>query len=431
MAMTERGYDVIVVGARVAGAATALLLARRGLRVLAVDRARFPSDTLSTHQIQVPGVARLRRWGLLDRLAAAGTPATRQVRLDFGPVVLAGRFPAYDGVDALYSPRRTVLDSLMVDAARAAGAEIREGYVVEEIVWDRGRVAGIRGHERGRAPATETASLVVGADGKRSLVAGAVGARRYRQRPVATLACYTYWHGVDLTGGELYQRPGLAAAAFPTNAGLTMVYLAVPIARFAAFRGDVEGHYLKSLDRCGDLAERLRAGRRAERLRTTPDLPNTLRVPYGPGWALVGDAGAVMDPVSAAGIGNALRDAELLVDAIAAALAAGYPADSYLPAYHRHRDAAVLPMYDLTAGLAALRPLRPAQRYLVAALRDRPGETDRFLGVFAGLTPIREYRSVRNAVRLLGVRGLAAIAAAELRQGLRGRPGAGAGGPDG
>src|SRR5215472_12145174 len=106
-AMGAGRYDVIVVGARVAGAATAMLLARNGLRVLAVDRAAFPSDTVSSHQVQVPGVARLRRWGLLDRLNA---PPTREVRFDSGEVVLRGRFPAYDGADALYSPRRTVLD---------------------------------------------------------------------------------------------------------------------------------------------------------------------------------------------------------------------------------------------------------------------------------------------------------------------------------
>jgi 2-polyprenyl-6-methoxyphenol hydroxylase-like FAD-dependent oxidoreductase len=129
--MAARGFDVVVVGARVAGAATAMLLARAGMRVLAADRARFPSDALSTRQVQVPGVARLDRWGLLDRLSAAGTPATRRVRFDAGHVVLEGRFPSYDGVDALYSPRRTLLDSILVDAARAAGAEVREGFSVD------------------------------------------------------------------------------------------------------------------------------------------------------------------------------------------------------------------------------------------------------------------------------------------------------------
>ncbi len=414
-----RGYDVIVVGARVAGAATAILLARQGVRVLAVDRARFPSDTLSTHQVQVPGVSRLIRWGLLDRLTAAGTPPTRRIRFDAGHVVLEGCFPPYHGADALYSPRRTVLDALLVDAARAAGAEVREGYMAEELVWADGRVVGIRGHERGKPPATEAARLVIGADGKRSMVAHAVAARRYRQRPALTLASYTYWSGVHLAAGELYQRSGRAVAAFPTNDDLAMVYVAAPIAEFEAFRTDIEGHYLKTLDQCGDLADRVREGARAERLRTTPDLPNTFRVPNGPGWALVGDAGLVMDPITAQGIGNALRDAELLADAVMASLSGSKPLDASLAEYHRRRDAASRAMYDFTTNLAALNAPRVADQRLLASLQGRPAEIDRFLGVFAGITPIQRYRSPANILRLLGLRGVAGVAAAALGQSLR------------
>src|SRR5262249_35093265 len=178
-------YDVIVVGARVAGAATAMLLARQGLRVLAVDRASFPSDSISSHQLQVPGVALLHRWGLLAKLTAAGTPPARRVRFDAGGgLVMNGRFPAYDGVGALYSPRRPLLDTILVEAAREAGAEVRENFRVTQVMASEGRVTGIRGSARGRLAVTETASLVVGADGKRSLVADAVGARRYRERSV-------------------------------------------------------------------------------------------------------------------------------------------------------------------------------------------------------------------------------------------------------
>jgi 2-polyprenyl-6-methoxyphenol hydroxylase-like FAD-dependent oxidoreductase len=403
-------FDVIVVGTRVAGASTAMLLARQGLRVLAVDRARFPSDTLSTHQIQVPGVALLNRWGILDQVVAAGTPATRRIRLDTGDVLLEGRFPAYRGVDALYSPRRTILDSTIVDAGRAAGAEVREGFTVDGLVWERGRVAGIHGRERGGGAVTEKAGLVVGADGKRSMVATAVAARHYRQRPPSTFASYTYWSGVAAPAGELYQRPRRAVAVFPTNDDLTMIYVAAPLAEFDEFRADVEGHYFKTLDMCGDLGDRVRQSERAERFRTTPDLPNTFRQAYGPGWALVGDAGLVMDPVTAQGIGNALRQAESLAAAIVTdpdgrRLRAG------LAGYQRHRDRSLRPMYDYTTALAAFGPPRLADRRLREAVVGRQGEIDRLLGVFAGVTPIKEYGSLRNALRLLGVRGLAAIAA--------------------
>ncbi len=395
-------YDVIVVGARVAGAATAMLLARRGLRVLAVDRARFPSDTLSTHQVQLAGVARLHRWGLLEPLRVASTPATSRVRFDADHTVLDGHFPAYEGVDALFSPRRTVLDAMLVAAARAAGAEVREGFVVDEVVGAGGRVTGIRGFAKGSPPVTELADLVVGADGKHSRVAEAVGARRYRERPGRSFGCYTYWSGVPVPVGELYQRPGRAVAAFPTNDGLAMVYVAAPLAEFAGFRADTDAYYRKTLDLCGDLGDRVRDGARAERFRAAPDLPNLFRVPCGPGWALVGDAGVVMDPVTAQGIANAFRDAELLADTVVSNLDDGSRRlDRALRGYWRRRDAAVRPMYDLTVRLAALRPPGRVERRLLARIAQRPAEVERFLGAFGGAVPLGEYRSLATLARLL------------------------------
>ncbi|HEY7488638.1 MAG TPA: NAD(P)/FAD-dependent oxidoreductase [Streptosporangiaceae bacterium] len=399
-------YDAVIVGTRVAGAATAMLLARRGLRVLAVDRARFPSDTLSTHQIQLPGVACLRRWGLLDEVVAAGTPATRRLRFDAGDVVLNGRYPVYEDVDALYSPRRTILDQILVEAARAAGAEIRESFIVDELCWADGRVTGIRGFERGRPPVTEPARLVIGADGKHSFVARAVGARRYRGHDPRTVACYTYWSGLSGEAGEIYRRAGRAAAVFPTNDDLTMIYASMPVADFAKARGDLAGHYLKILDGCGDLGDRCRDAARVERLRTTPDLPNALRTPYGPGWALVGDAGQVLDPITAYGITNAFRDAERLADAVTR----DGPRSAALARYHRDRDAAGTAMYDFTIDLAALARPGAAERQLYAALADRPAEISRFFGVLTGAIPIIGYFTARNMIRLLGPRRLARLA---------------------
>jgi 2-polyprenyl-6-methoxyphenol hydroxylase-like FAD-dependent oxidoreductase len=295
-----------------------------------------------------------------------------------------------------------VLDALLVEAARAAGAEVRENFAVEQVVGSGDRVTGIRGFERGSAPVTELAHLVVGADGKHSRVAEAVGAQRYRERPARSFACYTYWSGVPLNGGELYQRPGRAVAAFPTNDGLVMVYVGAPLAEFGEFRADMDAYYRKTLDLCGDLADRVRDGVRAERFRATPDLPNLFRVPCGPGWALVGDAGVVMDPVTAQGITNAFRDAGLLADAVAAGLPGGASRlDRELRAYWRRRDAAVRPMYDLTVRLAAMEPLRRFERRLLAAIAQRPAEVDRFLGAFGGAVPLNGYRSLRTLARLL------------------------------
>jgi 2-polyprenyl-6-methoxyphenol hydroxylase-like FAD-dependent oxidoreductase len=166
-----------VIGSRVGGATTAMLLARKGLKVLAVDRASFPSDTLSTNNIQLPGVARLERWGLLGQVGAAGTPAIGRARFDPGPVVLEGSFRSFDGADAVYGPRRTLLDTLLVEAAREAGAEVRERFVVDELTFSDGRVTGIRGRANGGREIAEQARLVVGADGKHSLLAKTVKAR--------------------------------------------------------------------------------------------------------------------------------------------------------------------------------------------------------------------------------------------------------------
>jgi 2-polyprenyl-6-methoxyphenol hydroxylase-like FAD-dependent oxidoreductase len=211
-----------------------MLLARRGYKVLVVDRAAFPSDTLSTHQVQVPGIAMLDRWGLLDRVIASGAPATRHLRFDQELAQLDGHFPTFQGVDALYSPRRTVLDAILLDAAREAGAEVREQFVVDELVTDDGRVSGIRGGQKGGARVAEAARLVVGADGKHSLVAKAVGAPTYNERAPRSMACYTYWDGVPVDGGTIWSRGRRAIGAWPTNDGLVMTYIAWPVEEFEA-----------------------------------------------------------------------------------------------------------------------------------------------------------------------------------------------------
>ena len=410
-------FDVIVVGARVAGSATAMLLARGGLRVLVVDQARFPSDTLSTHQVQLPGIARLARWGLLDKVIKSGTPATRKVRFDPGIAVLSGSFPEFEGVDALYSPRRQVLDAILVDAARAAGAEVREGFQVTEIGVADGKITG---REKAGQSVTERARLIVGADGKHSAVAAAAGAATYLEKPPLTVASYTYWEGVPLDRGEVYTRGRRAVGAWPTNDGLVITYVAWPVDEFADFRADVAGNVLATLDAAGDLGERIRAGRRVERFRTTPDVPNLFRTPHGEGWALVGDAGLVMDPITGQGIGHAFRDAELLSAALIEGLDGGRPLATTLAEYGRRRDHDALPMYDFTTELASLSPLGVEPTVLFKALASAPpAEVSRFLGMMTGAVPIGEYLTPVSLRRVIGLRGMARIIVSKL--GVRGR----------
>jgi len=329
------------------------------------------------------------------------------VRFDVGGgLVIDGQFPVYDGVDAMFSPRRTLLDSILVEAAREAGAEVRENFRVTQLTASNNRITGITGSARGRPGVTETAGLVIGADGKRSLVAGTVGARRYRERPVRSFASYSYWAGVPVSAGEIYQRPGRAVAVFPTNDGLTMVYVAAPITEFASARADLEAHYLSTLDRCGDLGERVRSGKRAERLRTTPDQPNTFRCSHGPGWALAGDAGVVMDSVSAQGMTSALRDASYLSDAVIAGLGGSRPLAAALHDHQRRRDRAIRGMYNFTLDLAAFAPASTGLRLFLAAVAADQQETDRFLGAFAGIGPTERYFTLGTAAHILGSRGI-------------------------
>lgn len=406
------GHDVIIVGARVAGAATAMLLARAGLDVVVVDRARFPSDTLSSHQVQVPGVALLNRWGLLPELVATGAPPTRRAVFHLGGATIDGHYPSYDGVDAMYSPRRTVLDAMLVEAARRAGAEVREATIVEGLAEDAGRVTGIRYRRKAGGRAVESAPLVIGADGKNSTVAETVGARATTSRSARTLACYAYWEGFELPVAEVHGTDRQVVGAWPTNDGLVITYVAQPADELTAFRRDPAEGLLAALARAGGLGERARAARRVSPVRATTDLPNVVRAAHGPGWALTGDAGLVMDPITGQGIGNAFRDAELLSGAVLEGLGGRRPLAAALAGYQSARDRQTRAMFDFTVGLASFRPVQPAEQRLFAAIAERPEESDRFLGVLSGVTPVSTFFSPAHLVRLVGVRGLLGLARA-------------------
>jgi len=347
-------FDAIVVGARCAGSPVAMLLARKGHRVLLVDRAGFPSDALSTHLIHNAGTAALHRWGLLEALADTGCPPIGRYAFDLDVAAFAGSPRPADGVPFGYGPRRRVLDHLLIQAAASAGAEVRERFLVEEVLSDGDRAVGIRGRGGGSGSVSERARIVVGADGLHSLVARAAGAPRYHERPTLTACYYSYWSGVPTDGAEVFNRIPRVWAAFPTHDDLTCVAVGWPRSEFEANRHDVEGAFHRALELAPEFAERVREGRREERFSGTGDLPNFFRKPFGPGWALVGDAGYHKDPCTALGITDAFRDAEGLADAVHAWLAgeAGY--EAALGRYERARNEQALPRYEFTCEQAAI-----------------------------------------------------------------------------
>ncbi|MEV0715113.1 NAD(P)/FAD-dependent oxidoreductase [Asanoa sp. NPDC050611] len=396
----SQAYDVIVVGARCAGSPLAMLLARQGHRVLLVDRATFPSDTVSTHVIHPPGAAALRRWGLLDQVVATGCPPVGRYSFDFGPLVLAGAPGTADSPYA-YAPRRPLLDKILVDAAAAAGAEVREGFTVDEVLLAAdGQVDGIRGRAAGGVSVVERARVVVGADGRNSVVAKAVRPAEYEERPPLTVGYYSYWSNLPTDTFEAYSRPGRGWAVCPTNDDRTLVIGGWPHAELAAHRDDVEGTLMAMFASAPAFAERIRDAKREERIVGT-SVPNYFRNPYGPGWALVGDAGYCRDFITAQGITDAFLDAEGCADALAAALA-GADYAAAMAGFQRSRDARAMPVYQMTLQIAALQPPDEQMVHLVSAMAGNQDAMDAFARLNSGVTSPTEFFAPENVGRLVG-----------------------------
>jgi 2-polyprenyl-6-methoxyphenol hydroxylase-like FAD-dependent oxidoreductase len=396
-------YDAIIVGARCAGAPTAMLLARKGYRILLVDKATFPSDTLSTHIIWPHGAEVMNRWGLFERLAATGCPPiARNLIFDVGPFALKGAVTDTNGGRGGLCPRRTVLDKLLVDAAVDAGVELREGFTVEELLWDGDRVAGISGHGRAGAPVEERSRVVIGADGTYSMVAKAVRAAEseYDTKPPLATNYYTYYSGFAAKDIEEYVRDYQAVGCFPTHDGLTLIAVLWPSSRFEEVRADVEGHVKKVLESTPTVADRLQRSKREDKWYGTAGVPNYFRQPFGPGWALVGDAGYNKDPITAQGISDAFIDADGLAVALDDGWSGRRALDEALAEHQRNRDQRAKPMYDFTCQLATLEPAPPHLQQLFAALRGNQEATNQFYSAITGSRPLPSFMNPENLARI-------------------------------
>jgi 2-polyprenyl-6-methoxyphenol hydroxylase-like FAD-dependent oxidoreductase len=401
--MSKGSHDVIVVGGRCGGSPTAMLLARKGYRVLLLDKATFPSDTMSTHFIHPPGLAALERWGLLDRLAATGCPPVDTYTFDFGPVTIAGSPQPIDGIGYGYCPRRTVLDKLLVDAAVEAGAELREGFTVDGITSDDGTVTGISGHSQGGNAVTEHARVVIGADGRHSLIAKAVQPDQYNERRSHLAMYYAYWSGLPSSGFETVIRAENRRgwACIPTHDDLTVVPFGWPVEEFHANRKDIEGNFFKSMDFAPEFAKRLRSAKRESKFIGSAELPGYVRKPFGSGWALVGDAAYHKNPITAMGINDAFRDAELLAGALDDAFAGRRSYEDGMNDYQKTRDHEALPVYDFTDDFAMLQPPPPEMQQLIGAMNGNQEAMDGFVSVQAATVPAPEFFAPDNVGRIM------------------------------
>lgn len=394
-------YDAIIIGARCAGASTAMLLARKGYRVLLVDRSKFPKEIPHGHFIHRGGPQRLKRWRVLDRIAATNCPPVQSMITDAGDFPLIGNDLIVDGVALGYAPRRAVLDKVLVDAAVEAGAELREEFVVDGLVTDDGKVTGITGkHRRSAKPVTERASLVVGADGRNSFLAQAVRAPVYEAVPPVTVWYFSYWSNVPGKALEVYAHHNRVIFAFPTNDGLFGIFVAWPRAELGAVRRDIEGAFMTALNHAPELAERVQRGKREERIYGATDVPNFLRKPFGPGWGLVGDAGCHKDPYMALGVCDAFRDAELLVEAIDKGFAGPDSLDSTMAEYEHLRNEATMADYHQNIYLAQFKPFPPEVYRLRLALRGNQEETNRYYMANEGMIPRESFFNPANLQRI-------------------------------
>ncbi len=394
-------YDVIVVGARVAGAPTAMLLANLGYRALLVDRATFPSDTVSTHLVHPPGMAALGRWGLADAVVGTGCPPVVSYRLDLGPFAIAGTPRGLPTAPRSYAPRRLAIDAILVEAAAAAGAEVRAGFAADDLVVEDGVVRGIRGRSGG-TPVTEHATVVIGADGVRSFVADAVGATVYHETPTLSVLYYAYWSGLPFAGDfNLYARGQRGIGLITTADGLNVVVAAWPMAEFEANRHDLPGNYRKAFSTDPELDALLDEGRMESRI-FGATMPNAYRQSFGPGWALVGDAGYVKDATTAQGMSDAFIDAESLVSALDDALSGRRSFEEAMSDHQHARDERTRPMFDFTGQLAGFEPPSDEDAALFAAIAADPQASEDFASVMAGTMRVEAFFDPANLGRQLG-----------------------------
>ena len=402
--MSERA-DAVVVGARCAGSAVATALARAGRSVVALDRVGFPADTISTHLLFPGGVAELARLGAYERVRALGAPPLGEAMVAGAGFAPQATFRAVDGYAHAWCVRRPGLDAALVATAREAGADVRERAKVHDLLWDGGRVAGVRWTDADGTERELRAPLVVGADGRRSTIARRVGVQAPYRASANQRACYFAY----VTDEDAGPRRSVAAqwregrelgTAFPCDGGLTLVLLMPPVERAGEFRADLTGTFERTIAAMPGLAARLDGCALATKVRSATETTSYFRRSSGPGWALPGDAGHFKDPVTAQGIRDALRFGRLLGEAVAPVLDDPAALDRAVAAWERRRERECVETYAWTNGLARAEAMTPLEVELYRALAA-DGELVRdMLDVFSRSKEPSEVVGLRQGARL-------------------------------
>jgi flavin-dependent dehydrogenase len=309
-----------------------------------------------------------------------------------------------------YAPRRRQLDQVLVEAAVEAGAEFRSSFLVENCLWDGDRVKGIRGRDnRQRISSKEEALITIGADGRNSTLARLVGAPSYDETPALTCWYFSYWSGVQTEGFEWYMRKNRVIFAFRTNDNLFAIFIGWPISEFNSVKSDIEGQFMHVVDLIPGFSERVRSGHREERFYGAADLPNFLRRPFGPGWALVGDAGCHKDPMMAHGICDAFRDSDFLATAIHEGFSEKRPLDQALMEYERQRNEATMAQYRDNIAAASFSPVSPELLQIRLALRGNQEDTNRFIQMLEGWISHEEFFHPENLQRIFAKAGATSV----------------------
>lgn len=398
---SEAMYDVVVIGARCAGSPVAMLLARKGYRVALLDKSAFPSDTISTHIVFPRGMEKLRKWGLLDAVLETGCRLNTMAMV-MGPLTLSGQPTSYEGIRDVIAPRRHLLDNILLEGAIRAGVHVREECLVQDLIREDERVIGVRYRTQGGSIDEVRARIVIGADGKNSMIARLTKADEYQVTPPMTCWYYTYWSGLDMSSIEFQLMPGRAIGFIPTNDNLVCIPVVSPQSEFHAFRADIEGNYLAALQSVPMIAERMRTAHREERYYGMAHLPGFYRQGFGPGWALVGDAGYHRDPMTGQGISDALVSADMLARAIDLGFSGQVSLELALLEYVRERDTSTAPMYRLTAEWASLQPPPPEMQQLLNAMQGNPAAIGDFFGAVSGGIPLPQFFAPGNIQRMMG-----------------------------